>query len=185
MDVFMIVSDIINQTAANFDFGYMLTINALTYFVIKVLDDINGDRQVSTWQKRIVLLVCTAIVAVIYKIVGYPNDIILINSTILAPVFWSWIARPILVKFGLGYKQQEIIKFKANMKKEEEIKVEEPNGTNETSDNSRAATPNEEGCGCSEDCTCPSEEECTCGDDGTDGEGRPNQGIGIGGPNNP
>lgn len=71
-----------------------------------------------------------------------------------------------------------MIKFKSNMKKEEEKKDKEPK---EVNDNTRALTPNPEGCGCSEDCTCPSEDECTCGDDGTDGEGRPNQGVAPGG----
>lgn len=105
MDIFMLVSTIINQMAANFDFGYMLTINVLTYFVVKIWDEINGTAAVGVWQKRIVLIVSTIVVCAIYKLANYPDDIVLLNSTILAPVFWSWIARPILVKLGLGYKQ--------------------------------------------------------------------------------
>lgn len=104
MELVHIVDSILNQMILNFDFGYMLTINVFTYFVIKVLDELNRDKIVTTWQKRIVLLVAIAIIAVIYKIAGYSNDIVLINSTILAPVFWSWIMRPILVKLGVGYK---------------------------------------------------------------------------------
>lgn len=108
MDIFMLVSTIINQMAANFDFGYMLTINVLTYFVVKIWDEINGTAVVGVWQKRIVLIVSTIIVCAIYKLANYPDDIVLLNSTILAPVFWSWIARPILVKLGLGYKQTKV-----------------------------------------------------------------------------
>lgn len=105
MDIFMLVSTIVNQMAANFDFGYMLTINVLTYFVVKIWDEINGEAAVGVWQKRIVLIVSIIIIATLYKLSHYPDDIVLLNSTILAPVFWSWIARPILVKLGLGYKQ--------------------------------------------------------------------------------
>lgn len=107
MDINSIINDIINQTTANFDFGYMLTINVFTYLVVKILDELNSTKDVTTWQKRIVLLVCSIIVCVLYKLSDYSNNIVLINSTILAPVFWSWIARPILVKLGLGYKQIE------------------------------------------------------------------------------
>lgn len=105
MDIFMLVSTIVNQMAANFDFGYMLTINVLTYFVVKIWDEVNGEATVGVWQKRIVLIVSTIVIAALYKLSHYPDDIVLLNSTILAPVFWSWIARPILVKLGLGYKQ--------------------------------------------------------------------------------
>lgn len=105
MSIDSIIEDILSQITANFDFGYMLTINVFTYLVIKILDEINGNKVITTWHKRIVLLVSAAIVAVTYKLGGYDNNIVLINSTILAPVFWSWIARPILVKFGLDYKK--------------------------------------------------------------------------------
>jgi hypothetical protein len=40
----------------------------------------------------------------IYIASGYDNTIILVNSAILAPVFWSWVVSPILKKFGVGYK---------------------------------------------------------------------------------
>jgi hypothetical protein len=101
----MIANDIIAKIIDNFDFSYMLTINVLTYLIVKLLDEANGNKQVAVWQKRLVLLVSAIAIAIVYKIANYPNNIVLINSTILAPVFWSWIARPILVKFGLGYKQ--------------------------------------------------------------------------------
>ena len=35
---------------------------------------------------------------------GYDNAIMLVNSAILAPVFWSWVVSPILKKLGVGYK---------------------------------------------------------------------------------
>lgn len=98
-------SQIINQVLANFDFVYMLVINILTYLGIKTIDAINGDKPISTWAKRIVLLISIIIVFIGYKINNYPNDIILINSTIAAPVFWSWCLKPLFDKFNIDYKK--------------------------------------------------------------------------------
>ena len=98
-------SQIINQIINNFDFVYMLVINVLTYLIIKSIDSINGNKKVSTWTKRLVLLFSIIFVFIGYKINNYPNNIIIINSTIAAPVFWSWCLKPILNKLGVGYKQ--------------------------------------------------------------------------------
>lgn len=102
MDKFIdvIVSGILN----NFDFGFMFIVNVLTYIVIKVIDYFNGDNKVPTWQKRCVLVISIFTMTMIYIASGYDNTIMLVNSAILAPVFWSWVVSPILKKFGVGYK---------------------------------------------------------------------------------
>lgn len=95
---------IIQQIIDNFNFAYMIIVNLATYFVIKFIDYINGDKAVKTITKRIVLL-CTIIIAfIVYKSYTDISTIVLINSSVLAPVFWSWILRPIMKKLGLGYK---------------------------------------------------------------------------------
>lgn len=99
------LSQIINQVIANFDFVYMLVINIFTFIIIKTIDTINGDKAISTWTKRIVLLIAIVIVFIGYKINDYPNNIVLINSTIAAPVFWSWVLKPILNKFNINYNK--------------------------------------------------------------------------------
>lgn len=99
------LSQIINQVIANFDFVYMLVINIFTFTIIKTIDTINGDKAISTWTKRIVLLIAIVIVFIGYKINDYPNNIVLINSTIAAPVFWSWVLKPILNKFNINYNK--------------------------------------------------------------------------------
>lgn len=42
--------------------------------------------------------------AIIYIASGYDNTIMLVNSAVLAPVFWNWVVSPILKKLGIGYK---------------------------------------------------------------------------------
>lgn len=102
MDKFIDV--IVDGILSNFDFGFMFIVNVLTYIIIKVIDYFNGDNKVPTWQKRCVLIVSIATMAGIYIAAGYDNAIMLINSAVLAPVFWSWVVSPILKKLGVGYK---------------------------------------------------------------------------------
>lgn len=102
MDKFIDV--IVDGILSNFDFGFMFIVNVLTYIIIKVIDYFNGDNKVPTWQKRCVLVISIATMAGIYIVSGYNNTIMLVNSAVLAPVFWSWVVSPILKKLGIGYK---------------------------------------------------------------------------------
>lgn len=98
------ISDIITTTINSFDFGYCLVVNLLTYFVIKLIDELNKDKEVTTWTKRVVLICCILSTGVVYWAVG--QDIkLLFNSAILAPVAWSWIFKPIFNKLGIDYKE--------------------------------------------------------------------------------
>lgn len=99
---------IINQILNNFDFAYMLIVNVLCFILIKIHDYLNGDgRKVATWNKRLYLVISIIIIGVVYQQAGEIKTTVLINSAILAPVFWSWIAAPILHKFGITYKQAD------------------------------------------------------------------------------
>ena len=98
------ISQIINTTINSFDFTYCLIVNLLTYFVIKIIDELNKNKEVKTWIKRVVLIVCILLTGIVYYITG--QDVrLLFNSAILAPVAWSWIFRPIFKKLGIGYKE--------------------------------------------------------------------------------
>lgn len=98
------MNEIINKLIGNFDFGYMLVVNVLTYLIIKVVDSIDNRPTIPIVEKRIYLFVSILIVTGIYILIGYEDNIVLINSAILAPIAWSWIFRPIINKLGLGYK---------------------------------------------------------------------------------
>ena len=99
---------IINQILNNFDFAYMVIVNVLCFILIKIHDYLNGDgRKVATWNKRLYLLISIIIIGAVYQQAGEIKTTVLVNSAILAPVFWSWIAAPILHKFGITYKQAD------------------------------------------------------------------------------
>lgn len=100
-----IIDYVINNILSNFDFRYMLSVNVLTYIIIKVIDELNKEKKVSTLIKRVVLVISIILISIVYKLIGYDNNIELVNSAILAPVFWSWIAKPICSKLGINYKQ--------------------------------------------------------------------------------
>lgn len=96
---------IVNQLVSSFDFSIMLIVNVITYIAIKIIDDINKEKVVTTWQKRIVFLISAIIVSVIYIIFTDVKVNIVINSIIIAPVAWSWLAKPIANKLGIDYKK--------------------------------------------------------------------------------
>ena len=98
------INIIIEKIINNFDFSYIISINLITYFIIKLVDYLNKEKIVTVLQKRIILIVSIIIMFGIYSILGYNNYIVLINSSIFAPVFWSWFLRPIINKLGIGYK---------------------------------------------------------------------------------
>lgn len=100
-----LISNFVELFNTHFDLSFMLCVNILTYILIKVIDDLNGDKVVSTWTKRLVMIISCFAIAAGYRAGGYEETVILINSSILAPVAWSWIFKPILKKLGVDYKQ--------------------------------------------------------------------------------
>lgn len=103
-----IINNIITTVISSFDFSYCISVNVLTYLIIKIIDSLNGNKTVSTWSKRIVLLVVIFSTGVLYNLIGCDNKILL-NSAILAPVFWSWVIKPICKYFKIDYKDINIL----------------------------------------------------------------------------
>ena len=100
------MQQIIDILLENFNISYMLSINILTYIIIKIIDELSKQNKVKLIIKRIVLIACTIICCIIYKQTGAITDSgVLINSTIAAPVFYSWVMKPILKKYNINYKR--------------------------------------------------------------------------------
>ena len=100
------ISQIINTTIESFDFGFCVAVNILTYLIIKHIDEINGYRKVATWTKRCVMLIVVIVIGIAYYNTG-SNPKLIINSAILAPVFWSWIGKPVCDKLNIGYRKDD------------------------------------------------------------------------------
>ena len=99
-----IISNTIQTTLDSFDFAFCIIVNVLTYLIITVINDIKKPKVLTTLNKRLVLLGVILLTGMIYYFIK--SDIrTIINSAILAPVFWSWILKPICKKFDIDYKK--------------------------------------------------------------------------------
>ena len=97
-----VISTIINNTINSFDFTFCIAVNVATYITIKLITDYKKKSKVSTWNKRLIFLIISIIIAIIYYLTGSDPKTVL-NSFILAPVSWSWIFKPICDKLNIGY----------------------------------------------------------------------------------
>lgn len=101
-----ILGNIIQTTLSSFDFAFCISVNILTYLIIKLFENKIGV--LKTWGKRIILLLVIALISILYYIFTKDGKLV-INSAILAPVFWTWIMKPICKAFKIDYK--ELTKF--------------------------------------------------------------------------
>lgn len=100
-----IIENVISNFQNNFDISFIINVNALTYVIIKTIDEFNGDKKVPTILKRGITIISAIILFAIYKANNYDNIIVLINSAIIAPVSWSWILKPIVQLLKIDYKK--------------------------------------------------------------------------------
>lgn len=99
-----IISNTIQTTLDSFDFAFCIIVNVLTYLIITVANELKSPKVLTKWNKRLVLIAVILLTGVAYYFVK--SDIrTIINSAILAPVFWSWILKPICKKFDIDYKK--------------------------------------------------------------------------------
>lgn len=97
-----LINQILQTIINSFDVAYCLVVNVLTYVLVTVLIYLcHGN--VTRTIKKLTLLFSIVIVSVIYYAVGVDVKLI-VNSSILAPVSWTWIIKPILSRFGYDYK---------------------------------------------------------------------------------
>lgn len=97
-----LISNIVNTTINSFDIPFCITVNIATYSIIKYITDYKNKRNISTWNKRLIFILTSIIVAIVYYLTGSELKTIF-NSFILAPVSWSWIFKPICNKFNIDY----------------------------------------------------------------------------------
>ena len=98
-----ILSNTIQTTLESFDFAFCIIVNVLTYLIIRLINDRNGHKDLTTWSKRLILLLVIFFTGGLYVLLDCDVKT-LINSAILAPVFWSWIMKPICKCFNIDYR---------------------------------------------------------------------------------
>lgn len=98
-----ILNETIQNTLNSFDWSFCISVNVLTYIIVKTF-----KKRLSTWMKRIIMLFVVLLIGVVEYFLGMDIKC-LINSAILAPVSWSWIFKPLCEKFNINYKKEEAI----------------------------------------------------------------------------
>lgn len=104
-----VIVNTIQTTLNSFDFAFCISVNILTYLIVRFINSKFKNKVLTTWSKRLVLILSILSIGGLYYLMSYDMKTI-INSSILAPVFWSWIMKPICKKFKIDYKDIEIIK---------------------------------------------------------------------------
>lgn len=102
-----IISNIINNTLSSFDIPFCITVNIATYITVSVINELKRNTKLTTWNKRLIFLAVSIIIATIYCLSGSDYRTVL-NSIILAPVSWSWIFKPICAKLKIDYNSKEV-----------------------------------------------------------------------------
>lgn len=101
-----VILNIVNTTISSFDIPFCLICNIATYVAIKAYLDAKPNSNLTTWNKRVIFILVSSILAIGYYAIG--SDIkVLINSFILAPVSWSWIFKPICNKLNIDYHSKD------------------------------------------------------------------------------
>lgn len=87
----------------NFDFGFVISVNIITYAIIKIIENITKKKL-----KRIFKIIATVVVTIGFDFIFIKyteiDKQILLNSSILAPVAWDWVIKPICKLIKIDYK---------------------------------------------------------------------------------
>lgn len=87
----------------NFDFGFVISVNIITYVIIKIIENITKKKL-----KRIFKIIATIVVTIGFDFIFIKyteiDKQILLNSSILAPVAWDWVIKPICKLIKIDYK---------------------------------------------------------------------------------
>ena len=101
MDINSIFELILN----NFNFGLILSINALVYGLIKLCDLFKP--KVTPKIIKIAITICSSVLLGIlyWKLADLSLEVIL-NSCICATLIWDWILKPILKRIKIDYNNE-------------------------------------------------------------------------------
>lgn len=95
------MEQLLSQLISNYNFNFILSINIVSYLIIKLLHKIIFTPK---GIKILITIIVSILMGVLYHFISDISTEVLINSAILAPLAWDWIFKPILNKIGIDYK---------------------------------------------------------------------------------
>lgn len=96
---------ILSYISDSFDFGYIISINLLVYFIVKGIEYFRKNNT-NKFVKIVTTIIITIILGIVYKVTTEISNEKLINSSILAPVAWDWIIKPLCRLIKIDYKEK-------------------------------------------------------------------------------
>lgn len=102
----MIAEQLFQYAATNFDFAFVISINIVAYLIITLIGYIT-KKEVNKAIKIGITIGVSIILFFLYGGITNVNKEILLNSSILAPVAWDWVIKPLCKWIKIDYKQEE------------------------------------------------------------------------------
>lgn len=102
----MYTEQLFQYVATNFDFAFVISINVVAYLIITLIGYIT-KKKVSKGIKIGITIVTSILLFLLYGGITDCNKEVLLNSSILAPVAWDWIIKPLCKWIKVDYKQEE------------------------------------------------------------------------------
>ena len=102
----MYTEQLFQYVATNFDFAFVISINIVAYLIITLIGYIT-KKEVNKAIKIGITIGVSIILFFLYGGITDVNKEVLLNSSILAPVAWDWVIKPLCKWIKIDYKQEE------------------------------------------------------------------------------
>lgn len=102
----MYSEQLFQYVANNFDFAFVISINVVAYLIIQLISVIT--KKEVTKAIKVITTICVSIALFfIYGEITTIDKETLLNSSILAPVAWDWVIKPLCKWIKIDYKKEE------------------------------------------------------------------------------
>lgn len=98
--------DFLSEIGSIFSYEYMLSVIAVSYFILKFIDSVNGEKVIPTWLKQVVTVVVGGLLFAIFKIWTEIQMETLLVSFFASLFLYDTIIRVILKKLRIGYRSE-------------------------------------------------------------------------------
>lgn len=102
----MYSEQLFQYVATNFNFAFVISINVVAYLIITLIGYLT-KKEVT---KAIKICITIGVSIALFFLYGGITDIskdILLNSSILAPVAWDWVIKPLCKWIKIDYKDDD------------------------------------------------------------------------------